>query len=122
MYKLSPFLFSHRVCLTQFKLLHPPPRMAIAITRVRAWCFRVQGATWRYWKGIRACLLFRWPSRQKQICTFMSLVAEIVEIELDVLRNNILRFELLLSISAFMVTLGALVTGKLDVLLLMHYG
>eukprot|EP00903_Cladosiphon_okamuranus_P008362 g8040.t2 len=36
---------------------------------------------------------------------------EIVEIELDVLRNNILRFELLLSISAFMVTLGALVTG-----------
>ncbi|CAM9810529.1 unnamed protein product, partial [Hapterophycus canaliculatus] len=36
---------------------------------------------------------------------------EIVEIELDVLRNNILRFELLLSISGFMVTLGALVTG-----------
>lgn len=36
---------------------------------------------------------------------------EIVEIELDVLRNNILRFELLLSISAFTVTLGALVTG-----------
>lgn len=42
----------------------------------------------------------------------VSLAAEIVEIELDVLRNNILRFELLLSISAFMVTLGALVTGK----------
>ena len=35
-----------------------------------------------------------------------------MEIELDVLRNNILRFELLLSISAFTVTLGALVTGK----------
>lgn len=46
---------------------------------------------------------------------FVSLLyfdAEIVEIELDVLRNNILRFELLLSISAFTVTLGALVTGK----------
>ena len=40
------------------------------------------------------------------------ILAEIVEIELDVLRNNILRFELLLSISAFTVTLGALVTGK----------
>ncbi|CAM9741866.1 unnamed protein product, partial [Ectocarpus sp. 13 AM-2016] len=36
---------------------------------------------------------------------------EIVEIELDVLRNNILRFELLLSISGFTVALGALVTG-----------
>lgn len=41
----------------------------------------------------------------------MFFAAEIVEIELDVLRNNILRFELLLSISAFTVTLGALVTG-----------
>lgn len=49
-----------------------------------------------------------------------SLVApEIVEIELDVLRNNILRFELLLSISAFMVTLGALVTGELSGALLL---
>lgn len=36
---------------------------------------------------------------------------EVVEIQLDVLRNNILRFELLLSISAFTVSLGALVTG-----------
>lgn len=39
---------------------------------------------------------------------------EIVEIELDVLRNNILRFELLLSISGFTVTLGALVTGEIQ--------
>lgn len=38
--------------------------------------------------------------------------AEIVEIELDVLRNRILRFELLLSISGFTVGLGALVTGE----------
>ncbi|CAM9248928.1 unnamed protein product [Ascophyllum nodosum] len=36
---------------------------------------------------------------------------EIVEIELDVLRNNILRFELLLSVSGLTVALGALVTG-----------
>lgn len=40
------------------------------------------------------------------------LTAEIVEIELDVMRNNIMRFELLLSISAFTVSLGALVTGE----------
>lgn len=67
------------------------------------------------------CLLFRLVRRHSLVRTFalnfkftlLSLVAEIVEIELDVLRNNILRFELLLSISAFMVTLGALVTGKL---------
>ncbi|CAN0052943.1 unnamed protein product [Discosporangium mesarthrocarpum] len=36
---------------------------------------------------------------------------EIVEIELDVLRNRILRFELILSISGLTVSLGALVTG-----------
>eukprot|EP00611_Tribonema_gayanum_P016585 TRINITY_DN2894_c0_g1_i4.p5 TRINITY_DN2894_c0_g1~~TRINITY_DN2894_c0_g1_i4.p5 ORF type:complete len:133 (+),score=35.15 TRINITY_DN2894_c0_g1_i4:1695-2093(+) len=36
---------------------------------------------------------------------------EIVDIELDVIRNRILQVELLLSISAFMVTLGALWTG-----------
>lgn len=68
------------------------------------------------------CLLFRLVRRHILVRTFalnfsvLSLVAEIVEIELDVLRNNILRFELLLSISAFMVTLGALVTGKLGYL------
>ncbi|CAM9320049.1 unnamed protein product [Choristocarpus tenellus] len=36
---------------------------------------------------------------------------EIVEIALDVQRNRILRFELVLSVSAFTVALGALVTG-----------
>lgn len=52
------------------------------------------------------------PPHLNRSCPF---VAEIVEIELDVLRNNILRFELLLSISGFTVTLGALVTGELAV-------
>ena len=64
---------------------------------------------------LRRChvLLYRTPYITRLLVhLFGSFTAEIVEIELDVLRNNILRFELLLSISAFTVTLGALVTGK----------
>jgi hypothetical protein len=37
---------------------------------------------------------------------------ENVELQLDLLRNRILRFELFLSISSFVISCGALITGK----------
>ncbi|CAM9477442.1 unnamed protein product [Phaeothamnion confervicola] len=43
---------------------------------------------------------------------------EIVEIELDVMRNRILTYELVLSLSSFAVTAGALVTGMFGMNLL----
>lgn len=45
---------------------------------------------------------------------------ENVVLQLDLLRNRILRFELLLSISSFVVTCGALVTGLFGMNLLSH--
>jgi len=46
---------------------------------------------------------------------------ENVVLQLDLLRNRILKFELLLSISSFVVTCGALVTGLFGMNLLNHY-
>ena len=46
---------------------------------------------------------------------------EFVEIQLDLLRNRVLRFELLLSISTFAVGCGALVTGIFGMNLMSHY-
>ena len=42
-----------------------------------------------------------------------SICLENVVLQIDLLRNRILKFELILSISSFVITCGALVTGKL---------
>ena len=51
----------------------------------------------------------------------MQNTEEFVEIQLDLLRNRVLRFELLLSISTFAVGCGALVTGIFGMNLMSHY-
>jgi hypothetical protein len=49
------------------------------------------------------------------------LLEENVVLQLDLLRNRILRFELFLSISTFVVSCGALVAGLLGMNLLNHF-
>jgi magnesium transporter len=46
---------------------------------------------------------------------------EYVVLQLDLLRNRILKFELLLSISSFVVTSGALITGLFGMNLMSHF-
>lgn len=46
---------------------------------------------------------------------------ENVVLQVDLLRNRILKFELILSISSFVVTCGALVTGLFGMNLLNHF-
>lgn len=60
-------------------------------------------------------------SEVEEIVDEIKNTEENVVLQLDLLRNRILRFELLLSISSFVVTCGALVTGLFGMNLLSHF-
>jgi magnesium transporter len=60
-------------------------------------------------------------SEVEEIIDEITNTEEYVVLQLDLLRNRILRFELTLSISSFLVTCGALVTGLFGMNLLNHF-
>lgn len=52
---------------------------------------------------------------------FLRSFLENVVLNIDLLRNRILRFELVLSVATFVITCGALVTGLFGMNLLSHF-
>lgn len=60
-------------------------------------------------------------SEIEEIIDEVTNTEEYVVLQLDLLRNRILRFELLLSVSSFVITCGALVTGLFGMNLLNHF-